>query len=42
MHQRLISADHLITQYQSYDLIHWSYIGDAFKQTPVWVGTATN
>lgn len=33
---------HLITQYQSYDLVHWVYIGDAFKQTPVWVGTATN
>ncbi len=33
---------HLITQYQSYDLIHWTYIGDAFQQTPVWVGTATN
>ncbi len=33
---------HLITHYQSYDLIHWTYIGDAFKQTPVWVGTATN
>ncbi|MFT4114865.1 family 43 glycosylhydrolase [Silvibacterium sp.] len=33
---------HLITQYQSYDLIHWTYIGDAFPQTPAWVGTATN
>jgi arabinan endo-1,5-alpha-L-arabinosidase len=34
--------DHLITQYQSYDLVHWSYIGDTFQQTPVWVGTATS
>jgi arabinan endo-1,5-alpha-L-arabinosidase len=33
---------HLITQYESYDLIHWTYIGDAFQQTPVWVGNATN
>lgn len=33
---------HLITQYQSWDLIHWTYIGDAFQHTPVWVGTATN
>ena len=32
---------HLITQYQSYDLIHWTYIGDAFKQTPAWIGNAT-
>lgn len=32
---------HLITQYRSYDLIHWSYIGDAFQQTPPWVGNAT-
>lgn len=33
---------HLITQYQSYDLIHWIYIGDAFQQTPTWVGNATS
>ena len=33
---------HLITQYQSYDLVHWTYIGDAFKQTPPWIGSATN
>ncbi len=33
---------HLITQFHSYDLIHWTYIGDAFQQTPAWVGTATN
>lgn len=33
---------HLIVQFQSYDLIHWTYIGDAFQQTPGWVGTATN
>ena len=33
---------HLITQYQSYDLIHWTYLGDAFKQTPAWIGNATN
>ncbi len=33
---------HLITQFQSYDLIHWTYIGDAFKQTPAWIGDATN
>lgn len=33
---------HLITQYQSYDLVHWNYIGDAFQQTPVWVGNATS
>lgn len=33
---------HLITQYRSYDLIHWTYIGDAFQQTPVWVGNATH
>ena len=32
---------HLITQYQSYDLIHWTYIGDALKQTPAWIGNAT-
>ncbi|MGI8773273.1 MAG: family 43 glycosylhydrolase [Acidobacteriaceae bacterium] len=32
---------HLITQYRSYDLIHWSYIGDAFQHTPAWVGNAT-
>lgn len=33
---------HLITEYQSYDLIHWTYIGDAFQHTPAWVGNATN
>jgi arabinan endo-1,5-alpha-L-arabinosidase len=33
---------HLITQYKSDDLIHWTYIGDAFSQTPAWVGNATN
>ena len=33
---------HLITQFRSWDLIHWTYIGDAFSQTPAWVGTATN
>lgn len=33
---------HLITQYQSTDLIHWTYIGDAFQQTPAWIGSATN
>ena len=33
---------HLILQFRSYDLIHWTYIGDAFQQTPAWVGTATN
>jgi arabinan endo-1,5-alpha-L-arabinosidase len=31
---------HLITQYRSDDLIHWTYIGDAFSQTPSWVGNA--
>ena len=34
--------NHLITQYTSYDLIHWTYIGDAFKTTPAWIGNATN
>ena len=34
--------NHLIPQYKSFDLIHWTYIGDAFQQTPAWVGTATN
>jgi arabinan endo-1,5-alpha-L-arabinosidase len=33
---------HLITQYRSYDLINWLYIGDAFTQTPAWVGGATS
>jgi len=33
---------HLITQYRSYDLINWLYIGDAFTQTPAWVGNATS
>ncbi|TCK75254.1 family 43 glycosylhydrolase [Acidipila rosea] len=33
---------HLITQFKSYDLIHWTYIGDAFQHTPAWVGNATN
>ena len=23
---------HLITQFRSWDLIHWTYIGDAFSQ----------
>jgi arabinan endo-1,5-alpha-L-arabinosidase len=32
---------HLITQFRSSDLIHWTYIGDAFSQTPAWVGNAT-
>jgi arabinan endo-1,5-alpha-L-arabinosidase len=32
---------HLILQFKSYDLVHWTYIGDAFQQTPAWVGTAT-
>jgi arabinan endo-1,5-alpha-L-arabinosidase len=32
---------HLITQFRSYDLVHWTYIGDAFQQTPTWVGNAT-
>ena len=34
--------NHLIPMYRSRDLIHWSYIGDAFKTTPSWVGTATD
>ncbi len=34
--------NHLITQYQSYDLTHWTYIGDAFKTTPAWIGNATD
>ncbi len=34
--------NHLIPQYQSYDLSHWTYIGDAFQTTPAWVGNATN
>ena len=33
---------HLITQYKSTDLIHFTYIGDAFPQTPAWIGGATN
>jgi arabinan endo-1,5-alpha-L-arabinosidase len=33
---------HLILQFRSYDLMHWTYIGDAFVQTPAWVGNATN
>ncbi len=33
---------HLISQFTSFDLVHWSYIGDAFQHTPAWVGTATN
>ena len=32
---------HLISQFRSWDLVHWTYIGDAFAQTPAWVGTAT-
>src|ERR1700728_392939 len=34
--------NHLITQYQSYDLFEWRYIGDACHQTPVSVGTAAS
>lgn len=34
--------DHLITQYRSTDLTHWTYIGDAFQQTPAWIGNATS
>ncbi len=34
--------NHLLTQYQSYDLTHWTYIGDAFKTTPAWIGNATD
>jgi len=30
---------HLITQFRSFGLIHWTYIGDAFSQTPS--GSAT-
>lgn len=33
---------HLITQYISWDLIHWTYIGDAFKTPPKWIGGATS
>ena len=33
---------HLITQFKSTDLIHFTYIGDAFSQTPAWIGGATN
>ena len=33
---------HLILQFRSQDLTHWLYIGDAFQQTPAWVGAATN
>ena len=33
---------HLILQFRSTDLIHWTYIGDAFPQTPAWIGDATN
>ncbi len=32
---------HLILQFRSQDLIHWTYIGDAFQHTPAWVGSAT-
>src|ERR1700728_1274695 len=31
---------HLILQFKSTDLIHWTYIGDAFPQTPAWIGNA--
>jgi arabinan endo-1,5-alpha-L-arabinosidase len=30
--------NHLITQYKSYDLTHWTYIGDAFTTPPAWIG----
>jgi arabinan endo-1,5-alpha-L-arabinosidase len=34
--------NHLITQYRSYDLVHWTYIGDAFPTPPAWIGGATD
>lgn len=33
---------HLITEFRSTDLIHFTYIGDAFSQPPAWIGGATN
>ena len=33
---------HFILQFQSFDLVHWNYIGDAFQHAPAWVGNATN
>lgn len=34
--------NHLITQYRSYDLVHWTYIGDAFSAPPAWIGGVTD
>ena len=31
---------HLIPMYRSIDLIHWTYIGDAFQHMPAWIGNA--
>ncbi len=33
---------HLITQFRSYDLINWTYIGDAFSSVPAWANGGTN
>ncbi|MBV8865647.1 MAG: family 43 glycosylhydrolase, partial [Acidobacteriaceae bacterium] len=30
--------NHLISQFKSVDLIHWTYIGDAFQSLPAWIG----
>ena len=34
--------NHLITQYRSYDLAHWTYIGDVFSTLPAWIGGVTD
>ncbi len=33
--------NHLIPIYRSYDLIHWTYLGDAFQTAPTWAAGNT-
>ena len=33
---------HLITSFRSFDLVHWTYIGDVLPKMPAWIGNATN
>ena len=33
--------NHLISSYNSVDLIHWTYIGDVLQSLPAWIGNVS-
>ncbi len=35
-------VSHLITEFTSVDLVHWTYIGDVLKSLPAWVAPGVN